>query len=59
VIVCVFGISNGDIFLPESLALVLFGFSWLTKGEVGWTVKALKDRVIPPHAAAPGAAPGA
>ena len=32
------GIARGPIFFPESIALMLFGLSWLTKGRALWTV---------------------
>jgi len=37
--VVVAGLLKGPIFVPESLALMLFGVSWLTKGRAGWTVR--------------------
>jgi len=39
------GLAGREIFWPESLALSLFGWSWLTKGRAGWTLKAVGDRL--------------
>ncbi|HEY1906762.1 MAG TPA: hypothetical protein VGG91_12010, partial [Myxococcaceae bacterium] len=36
--------QHGPIFWPETLALVLFGWSWLTKGRAGWTLLAMERR---------------
>lgn len=35
------GLSHASIFVPESLALTLFGVSWLTKGRAWWTLRAI------------------
>ena len=38
------GSQDRAIFWPESVALLLFGVSWLTKGRALWTLNALKNR---------------
>jgi len=43
--VAVAGILKGPIFVPESLALVLFGVSWLTKGRALWTLREAATRL--------------
>jgi hypothetical protein len=43
--VAVAGLLKGPIFVPESLALVLFGVSWLTKGRALWTLREAATRL--------------
>jgi hypothetical protein len=38
-------LMSGHIFFPESVALMLFGISWLTKGRALWTLRHLAHRL--------------
>jgi hypothetical protein len=54
-------LMSGHIFFPESLALMLFGISWLTKGRALWTLRQLAHRLARRKHDAPslGPSPGA
>lgn len=54
-------LMSGHIFFPESLALVLFGISWLTKGRALWTLRQVAHRFARRKDGAPslGPSPGA
>jgi len=54
-------LMSGHIFFPESLALMLFGISWLTKGRALWTLRQLAHRLARRKDDAPslGPSPGA
>jgi hypothetical protein len=39
------GLADGPIFIPESLALMLFGVAWLTKGRAWWTLREIAKRL--------------
>jgi hypothetical protein len=54
-------LMHGHIFFPESLALVLFGISWLTKGRALWTLRQVAHRLARRKHDAPslGPSPGA
>jgi len=50
-------VLGGHIFVPESLALMLFGISWLTKGRAIWTVEQLAHRIARRRSDAPSFKP--
>lgn len=53
-------LMGGHIFVPESLALILFGISWLTKGRALWTLREAAHRLARRAGAAAslGSSPG-
>jgi hypothetical protein len=40
------GLLGGSIFLPETIALVLFAVSWLVKGRAGWTLMTIGRQTL-------------
>ena len=55
--VAVAGLRGGPIFVPESLALMLFGISWLTKGRALWTLREAVTRIADRRRSPPSAGP--
>lgn len=43
------GLRKAPIFWPETLSLEFFAISWLTKGRVDWTARAVVSRAIHPR----------